>query len=68
VRWRSPSGRILIEAAGDGIVGIGWVADRKGMAEKIAEAELAGCTEIIYAPSGPDVARELRAFAEAAGL
>jgi len=60
--------RILVEAAGDGVVGMGWVADPDGIRQKIAEAEAAGTTEIIYAPSGPDLERELRTFAEAAGL
>jgi 5,10-methylenetetrahydromethanopterin reductase len=58
--------RILVDAAGDGIVGIGWVAEADGIRQKLAEAEAAGATEIIYAPSGPDLARELRAFAEVA--
>ena len=60
--------RILVDAAGDGIVGMGWVAEADGIAANIAAAEAGGSTEIIYAPSGPDVARELRAFAKAAGL
>lgn len=60
--------RILVEAAGEGVVGMGWVAEEDGIREKLAAAEAAGSTEIIYAPSGPDVKRELRAFAKAAGL
>jgi 5,10-methylenetetrahydromethanopterin reductase len=60
--------RILVEAAGDAVVGIGWVAEADAIRAKIAEAEAAGTTEIIYAPSGPDLARELRVFAEVAGL
>jgi len=60
--------RILVEAAGDGVVGMGWVAEPEGIRQKIAEAEAMGTTEIIWAPSGPDLPRELRAFAEAAGL
>ncbi len=60
--------RILIDAAGEGIVGMGWVAEPEGIKEKIAAAEAAGTTEIIYAPSGPDIERELRTFAKAAGL
>jgi 5,10-methylenetetrahydromethanopterin reductase len=60
--------RILVEAAGDGIVGISWVAEADGIAAKIAEAEAGGATEIIYAPSGPDIARELRTFAAAAKI
>jgi 5,10-methylenetetrahydromethanopterin reductase len=60
--------RILVEAAGDGVVGIGWVAEAEGIRAKLAEAEAAGTTEIIFAPSGPDIERELRVFAEVAGL
>ncbi|MCU1485865.1 MAG: flavin-dependent oxidoreductase, F420-dependent methylene-tetrahydromethanopterin reductase [Actinomycetia bacterium] len=60
--------RILVDAAGEGIVGMGWVAEADAMAAKIADAEVAGTTEIIYAPSGPDIARELRAFAAAAKI
>ena len=59
---------LLIDAAGDGIVGMGWVAEPDGIKEKIAAAEASGTTEIIYAPSGPDIERELRTFAKAAGL
>lgn len=60
--------RILVEAAGEAVVGIGWVAEADGIRAKLAEAEAAGTTEIIYAPSGPDIERELRVFAEVAGL
>jgi 5,10-methylenetetrahydromethanopterin reductase len=60
--------RILVEAAGDGIVGLGWVAEADAIRAKLAEAEVAGSTEIIFAPSGPDIERELRVFAEVAGL
>jgi 5,10-methylenetetrahydromethanopterin reductase len=58
--------RILVDAAGDGIVGMGWVAEADEMKAKLADAEAGGSTEIIYAPSGPDVARELREFAKVA--
>jgi len=60
--------RILVDAAGDGIVGLGWVAEADRIRGKLEEAEAAGSTEIIFAPSGPDVDRELRVFAETAGL
>jgi 5,10-methylenetetrahydromethanopterin reductase len=60
--------RILVDAAGDGIVGLGWVAEAEGIRAKLKESEAAGSTEIIFAPSGPDVERELRVFAEVAGL
>jgi len=60
--------RILVDAAGDGITGISWVAEADGIRSKLKEAEAAGATEIVFAPAGPDIPRELRALAEAAGL
>ncbi len=60
--------RIIVDAAGDGIVGLGWVAEADAITTKLEEAAAAGSTEIIYAPSGPDIERELSAFAKAAGL
>ncbi|MQA87506.1 MAG: LLM class flavin-dependent oxidoreductase [Streptosporangiales bacterium] len=36
--------------------------------ERLAELEAAGMTEIAYQPAGPDIGRELRAFAKVAGL
>jgi 5,10-methylenetetrahydromethanopterin reductase len=38
------------------------------IAEKLAAAAAAGVTEIAFQPAGPDIPRELRAFASAAGL
>ena len=49
--------RILVEAAGDGIVGMGWVSEADGIRTKLKESEAAGSTEIIFAPSGPDIER-----------
>jgi len=60
--------RILVDAAGDGIVGLGWVAEADGIRSKLKESEAAGSTEIIFAPSGPDIERELRVFGAVAGL
>lgn len=60
--------RILVDAAGDGIVGLGWVAEADAIQARLQEAAAAGSTEIIYAPSGPDIERELGAFAKASGL
>ena len=34
---------------------------------RLAELQRAGVTEVIYQPAGPDIPRELRAFAQAAG-
>lgn len=60
--------RVLVDAAGEAVVGLGWVAEPDGIRAKLAEAEKGGSTEVIYAPSGPDIARELKAFAAASGL
>lgn len=60
--------RILVDSAGDAVVGIGWVADADGIRSKIEDAAVAGTTEIIYAPCGQDLGRELRAFADVCGL
>ena len=46
----------------------GWVGDEADVAGRIAAAGEAGVTELIYTPAGPDVAREVRAFARAGGL
>ncbi|MED5814007.1 LLM class flavin-dependent oxidoreductase [Mycolicibacterium sp. 050232] len=40
------------------------VGDREGMRREIDKHAAAGYQEIIYTPSGPDVARELTAFAQ----
>jgi 5,10-methylenetetrahydromethanopterin reductase len=45
-----------------------WTASRAELRERLAMVESAGVSEILYAPMGPDVPRELRAFAEVGGL
>ena len=60
--------RILVDAAGEDIASLAWIADPEGIRAMVLAAEAQGTTEIIYAPSGPDVGRELRAFASAAGV
>jgi 5,10-methylenetetrahydromethanopterin reductase len=55
--------RSLLEQAGELVGTVGWVGDRHAIRTLIAEAAAAGATEILYAPSGPDIPRELRAFA-----
>lgn len=49
---------------GELLAGLGVAADRKAWREKLAPLEEAGVTEIAYQPAGPDVPRELEAFAE----
>jgi 5,10-methylenetetrahydromethanopterin reductase len=42
---------------------VGWTADAATLRERLAGLEAAGTTEILYGPMGPDVERELKAFA-----
>jgi 5,10-methylenetetrahydromethanopterin reductase len=46
----------------------GRAADAETWRARLAQAEQAGATELIYQPAGPDIPRELRAFAAIAGL
>ncbi len=57
--------RPIIEAAGPGLLAWSWTGDRAAVRAKRDEARAAGTTEVLYCPSGPDVARELDAFADA---
>lgn len=43
-------------------------ATRDALPGKIAALGASGVTEVAYQPAGPDIERELRAFASAAGL
>ena len=53
---------------GDLLRAFTWTASRAELRERLASLEASGVTEILYAPMGPDVPRELRAFAEVGGL
>lgn len=48
------------------LAGVGWTGEAAAVREKIAHAESVGVREILYTPAGPDVEREMRAFARAA--
>jgi 5,10-methylenetetrahydromethanopterin reductase len=58
--------RPLLDAAGPALLESGWTGDRDRVRARFGEVERAGVTEVIYTPAGPDVARELEAFASAA--
>jgi 5,10-methylenetetrahydromethanopterin reductase len=45
-----------------------WTGTRAELQDRLDALEAAGATEILYAPMGPDVPRELEAFAEVGGL
>jgi 5,10-methylenetetrahydromethanopterin reductase len=60
--------RTLIEAAGAFITQIGWTGDAEAIRRHLSESASAGATEIVMSMAGPDIPRELRAFALACGL
>jgi 5,10-methylenetetrahydromethanopterin reductase len=45
-----------------------WTGSPNQLRGRLEELEAAGATEILYAPIGPDIPRELRSFAAMAGL
>jgi 5,10-methylenetetrahydromethanopterin reductase len=47
---------------GDLITSTTWTAPAPDLSARLAEAGAAGLSELWYAPMGPDVPRELRAF------
>lgn len=53
---------------GDLISAFTYTGSPAQISEKIAAASTSGVTEIAFQPAGPDIPRELRAFASAAGL
>ncbi|WP_242904575.1 hypothetical protein [Actinomadura terrae] len=56
--------RAAVAAAGPAILGPGWTGDAAAIGARLDEAGQAGITEVVYVPSGSDVAGELKAFAE----
>jgi 5,10-methylenetetrahydromethanopterin reductase len=53
---------------GDLLTAFTWTAPAEALRERLDQLEAAGATEILYGPMGPDIPRELRAFATMAGL
>jgi 5,10-methylenetetrahydromethanopterin reductase len=51
---------------GDLLKAFTWTGTRAEVRARLDALEQAGATEVLYAPMGPDVGRELRAFLEAA--
>jgi 5,10-methylenetetrahydromethanopterin reductase len=58
--------RFLLDAAGPLLVQMGWTGDEASVRARIEKAAAGGATEIAYMPAGPDIPRELAAFARAA--
>jgi 5,10-methylenetetrahydromethanopterin reductase len=59
--------RFLLDAAGPLLMQSGWTGDAASVRARIEKAAAGGATEIVYMPAGPDIPRELAAFARAAG-
>lgn len=51
---------------GEMLAALGMTADRAGWRKKLAQLEQDGATEVVYQPAGPDIPRELEAFAAVA--
>jgi 5,10-methylenetetrahydromethanopterin reductase len=60
-----PRDRAQLDAAGPALATTGWVGTRDEIRAKAEAAVAEGASEILYTPAGPDVAREMRAFAAA---
>jgi 5,10-methylenetetrahydromethanopterin reductase len=61
--------RSLLDAAGPALLSAtGWTGTADVVRGHLDEAARSGATEIVMAMAGPDIPRELRAFARAAGL
>jgi 5,10-methylenetetrahydromethanopterin reductase len=54
-----------ITAAGPALLRSGWTGPPISINSRIEQARQGGITEIIYAPTGPDIAREVLTFLEA---
>jgi 5,10-methylenetetrahydromethanopterin reductase len=63
----TPRDRKLVDQAGPLISMMGWAGTAAQIRDKAEAAIAAGATEILYTPAGPDVAREMRAWAAALG-
>jgi 5,10-methylenetetrahydromethanopterin reductase len=57
--------RAVVDAAGDLLGGFGWVGSTDDVRARADAAFVAGATELLYTPAGPDIAREMQSFASA---
>ena len=60
--------RPLLEVAGEQILGTGWTGDAASVAARLDAVGAQGISEVVYCAAGPDIRRELAAFAAAASL
>lgn len=59
---------LVWEEAAPLVTSLTFSGTRPEIRERLGQLEAAGVTEVAYQPAGPDIGRELVAFAEAAGL
>ena len=52
--------------AGEAILGTGWTGDAASVAARLDAVGAQGISEVVYCAAGPDIGRELEAFAAAA--
>jgi 5,10-methylenetetrahydromethanopterin reductase len=57
--------RAYVAQAGPALLQSGWTGDAASVHARAIEAAAGGVTELAYGPTGPDVERELAAFASA---
>jgi len=58
--------RPVVDLAGPEILGTGWTGPASSIPGRMEHAAAGGVLEVMYNPAGPDIARELEAFAAAA--
>jgi 5,10-methylenetetrahydromethanopterin reductase len=61
----TPRDRKLVDQAGPMLSMMGWAGTADEIRARAEQAVAAGATEILYTPAGPDIPRELRAWASA---
>jgi hypothetical protein len=52
--------------SGAGLESFTWTGEADVLRRRLSDVSASGVTEILYAPMGPDIARELRYFMEMA--
>jgi 5,10-methylenetetrahydromethanopterin reductase len=52
--------------SGEGLESFTWTGEADVLRRRLSDVSASGVTEILYAPMGPDIARELRCFMEMA--
>jgi hypothetical protein len=62
-RYRLKCVSPTLDAAGPGSLATGWTGNVSGFRDRMDHAGSLGITQVIVAPSGPSIERELESFA-----